>query len=60
MLGHSTIDIRDWISVFYAFQYSINHTVPLWKSVWISMDIYGYPCMGLLWVLDSGSGAYRN
>ena len=24
--------------------------------LWISMDFYGYPCIGLLWILDPGWG----
>jgi len=33
---------------------SIQLSMPLWISIWISLDFYGYPCIDLLWILDPG------
>jgi len=31
---------------------SLQLSVLLWMSIWISLDFYGYPCLDLLWILD--------
>ena len=33
---------------------SLQLSMLLWISIWISMDSYGYPCIDLPWILDSG------
>jgi len=33
---------------------SLQLSMLLWISIWISLDFYGYPCIYLLWVLDPG------
>jgi len=31
---------------------SLQLSMLLWISIWISLDFYGYPCTDLLWILD--------
>ena len=33
---------------------SLQLSMLLLVSIWISLDIYGCPCIDLLWILDSG------
>jgi len=33
---------------------SLQFSMLLWISIWISLDFYGYPCIDLLWILDPG------
>jgi len=33
---------------------SLQLSIVLWISIWISLDFYGYPCIDLLWILDPG------
>ena len=33
---------------------SLQLSMLLWISIWISLDFYGYPCIDLLWILVSG------
>jgi len=33
---------------------SIQLSMLIWISNWISLDFYGYPCIDLIWILDSG------
>ena len=33
---------------------SLQLSIILWISIWISLDFYGYPCIDLLWILDPG------
>ena len=40
-----------WMDIFVFIDMSLIIHV-LWISISISMDLYGYPCMDLLWILD--------
>ena len=33
---------------------SLQLSMILWISIWISSGLYGYPCIDLLWILDPG------
>jgi len=33
---------------------SLEYSMLLWISIWISLDFYGHPCIDLLWILDAG------
>jgi len=41
------------------FDISIQLSMFLWISIWISLDFYGYPCIDLLWILDPGQCTLR-
>ena len=46
-------DINMDIHVFMGI--SLQLSMFLWISNWISLDFYGYPCIDLLWILHQGS-----
>jgi len=58
MQGHSAMDIRKQLISINGYPCFIDMklqlSVLLWMSIWISLDLYGYPCIDLLWILDSG------
>jgi len=58
MQGHSTMDIRKnkypQIDIHVFMDISLQLSMLLWISIWISLDFYGYPCIELLWILDLG------
>jgi len=44
----------------YFMDISLQLSMVLWISIWISLDFYGYPCIDLLWILDPGQDFYFN
>jgi len=36
---------------------SLQLSMLLWISIWISLDFYGYPYIELLWILDPGAAS---
>ena len=41
--------------MFYGYSISLQLSMLLWISIWISLDFYGCPCIDLLWILDPGT-----
>jgi len=58
MQGHSAMDIRknkySWIDTLVFMDISLQFSMLLWISICISLYFYRYPCIDLLWILDSG------
>jgi len=59
--GYPCKDILHWVSVEHEYprmdtyvfmDISLQFSMLLFISMWISIDFYGYPCMDLLWILD--------
>jgi len=48
-----------WMDILVFMDISLQFSMLLWISVWISLDFYGYPCIVLLWILDPGRAATR-
>jgi len=58
MQGHSAMNIRKQYKYsqmdIHVLWISAQLSMLLWISIWISLDLYGYPCIDLLWILDPG------
>jgi len=58
MQGHSAMDIRKQCISINGYPCFMDITLQLsmllWISIWISLDFYGYPCIDLVWILDPG------
>jgi len=44
------------MDIYVFMSISLQLSMLLWISIWISLDFYGYPCIDSLWILDPGLG----
>jgi len=58
MQGHSAMDIQNnkypLMDIHIFMDISLQLSMLLWISIWISLDFHGHPCIDLLRILDPG------